>query len=85
MGSGGTCWCCHKFLEPFTMENCMAILVCDECLAKMKKDLEEAEKLRQEEIKRREKNLQRLHGIRRNNYLKSSNFKNFILNKTKSK
>ena len=51
----------------------------------MKKDLEEAEKLRREEIKRREKSLQRLHGIRRNDYLKSSNFKNFVLNKAKSK
>lgn len=75
MGSGGSCWCCHKFLQPVTMENYMAILVCDECLAKMQKDLEEAEKIRQEEIKRQEKNQQILHGIRRNRYLRSSNFK----------
>lgn len=61
----------------------MAILVCDECVAKMKKDLKEAERLKQEEIKRRDKNLQRLHGIKRNNYLKSSNFKNFVLNKNR--
>lgn len=75
MGSGGACWCCHKFLQPVTTENYMAILVCDECLAKMKKDLKEAEKLKQEEIKSQEKNRRILHNIRRDNYLKSDNFK----------
>lgn len=75
MGSGGSCWCCQKFIEPWTMENYMSILICEECLAKMKAEQEEAIKEMQREENRQRKMRDRLHGIKQNREFKSKNFK----------